>query len=430
MATSQASGDLDNKGRDADSPWHMPLSAWKTVLWRTWTEAGNDNVGLIAAGVAFYGFLAIVPVLASLVLVYGLIASPQTVIDNVRSLADAMPRDAAQLVGDQLMTVVKTSDGKKGFGLLLALALALFGARNGAGSVITALNVAYEEREKRNFLWVNLLAIGITGAAVLIAIVAILAITMLAKLQALLPGAPDVVLVVGKVVSYLLMTLAGAAGAAALYRFGPSRQQPRWQWLSAGSLFAAIGWLLLTLGFGIYVANFGNYNATYGSLGAVVVLLTWLYLSSYILMFGAELNAELEHQTKRDTTTGRARPLGERGAWVADHVAGEDAPPPPAPAGATPASEEPAKAQSHSAEPIQGGMGRDYLTLRVTARTARLAGMPKVGMAPAALATLGLSLLKRRERALPGIAVLASAAGLAWLGGESKRPDADVEPDE
>ena len=311
---------MDQQGTQATSPWRMPLSAWKTVLLRTWTESGNDNVGLIAAGVAFYGFLAIVPVLASLVLVYGLIASPQTVVDNVRSLADNMPRDAAQLIGDQLMTVVKTSDGKKGFGLALALAVALFGARNGAGSVITALNVAYEEREKRNFLIVNLLAIGITAAAVLIAIVAILAITALAKLQALLPDAPGAVLVLGKILSYLLMTAAGAAGAAALYRFGPSRQQPRWEWLSAGSLFAAIGWLLLTLGFGVYVANFGDYNATYGALGAVVVLLMWLWVSSYAVLIGAEINAEAERQTSVDSTTGRPRPIGRRGATVADQL--------------------------------------------------------------------------------------------------------------
>ena len=404
---------MDQQGTQATSPWRMPLSAWKTVLLRTWTESGNDNVGLIAAGVAFYGFLAIVPVLASLVLVYGLIASPQTVVDNVRSLADNMPRDAAQLIGDQLMTVVKTSDGKKGFGLALALAVALFGARNGAGSVITALNVAYEEREKRNFLIVNLLAIGITAAAVLIAIVAILAITALAKLQALLPDAPGAVLVLGKILSYLLMTAAGAAGAAALYRFGPSRQQPRWEWLSAGSLFAAIGWLLLTLGFGVYVANFGDYNATYGSLGAVVVLLTWLYLSSYILMFGAELNAELEHQTAQDTTTGRARPMGQRGAWVADHVAGQDAPPPPVPAGARPADGKPAPA-----DPAPPSPAADYLTGRIAARGARLGGLPKVGMIPAALATAGLALLRRRGRALPGAGLVAAAATLAWMNAE------------
>jgi membrane protein len=236
-----------------------------------------------------------------------------------------MPGDAAKLIGEQLMNVVHTSGGKKGFGLLLALALALFGARNGAGSIITALNVAYEEKEQRSFIIVNLLALAITATAVLVAIFALVAIAALGHLEKLIPGAPDMVLVVGKILSYVLLACGGATAAAALYRFGPSREKPKWTWITPGSALAALGWLLLTLGFGVYVAEFGNYNATYGSLGAVVVLLTWLYLSSYILLFGAELNSELEHQTSVDTTDGAEKPAGDRGAWVADDVANDGA---------------------------------------------------------------------------------------------------------
>jgi membrane protein len=299
----------------------MGWPAWKSVLGRTWAEAGKDNVGLIAAGVGFYGFLAIAPMLAATVLVYGLVADPPTVLAHVRALAGMMPADAAKLVGEQLLTVVTSSDGKKGFGLLLAIGVALFGARNGAGAIITALNVAYEEEERRGFIAVNLTALGITVAAVLVAIVATLAMTMLGQLRDLAPGAPGVVVGAGKILSYVLLLLVGAGVAATLYRYGPSRQRARWMWLTPGSLFAAVGWLLLTLGFGLYVANFGNYGATYGSLSAVVVLLTWLYLSAYVLLMGAELNSELEHQTAQDTTTGAPAPLGARGSWVADHVA-------------------------------------------------------------------------------------------------------------
>ena len=248
----------DATGRDAANPWTMPWFAWKQITLRTWREAGQDNVGLVAAGVAFYGFLALVPLLGAIVLSYGLVAEPATVIRNMQGLTSVMPGEAAKLVGEQLMNVVKTSDGKKGLGLLLALALALFGARNGAGAVITALNIAYEEEEKRGFVRLNLLTLAMTAAAVVAAIVALVAIAALGHLEDLLTGMPDVVAVAGKIVSYLLLLCVGAAGAGTLYRFGPSRRGAHWLWLTPGSAFSAVLWLLLTIGFGIYVANFGN----------------------------------------------------------------------------------------------------------------------------------------------------------------------------
>ena len=394
-------------GRHAANPFAMPARGWKEVLVRSWKEAGDDNVGLIAAGVAFYGFLALVPLLGAIVLSYGLVASPATVVGNMKSLTSVMPAQAAQLVGEQLMNVVQTSGGKKGFGLLLALGLALFGARNGAGSVMTALNIAYEEKEKRGFVAVNLTALAITGGAVLVAILAVVAVAALGHLGKLLPGAPAVLLIVGKLLTYGLLLAAAAGVAATLYRYGPSRTEPKWVWLTPGSLLAAIGGVALTLGFGVYVAKFGNYNATYGSLGAVVVLLTWLYLSSYILLFGAELNSELEHQTSADTTAGAAKPIGERGAWAADHVADPGQAATPAPA---------------AARPARPSGTADYLTARAAGRLGRTVGLKKVGMLSSGVATLGLSLLRKPGRALPGLATLAGAATLAWLGREAPPP--------
>lgn len=312
---------MDSKGREAQSPWAVPWAGWKSVLWRCWNEAGDDNIGLIAAGVAFYGFLALVPLLGAVVLCYGLVADTATVLHDIRALSAILPRDIAGVIGNQLLGLVHSPDGDKGLGILIALAIALFGARNGAGAIIAALNIAYEEKEKRNFFRVNLTALAITLGAVVAAVFAAVAMTMLGALDRLLPFAPDALLVMGKLVSHLLLTLAGAAGAAALYRFGPSRAQPRWTWITPGSLFAALLWLALTLGFGAYVRYIGRFDATYGALGTIVALLTWLYLSAYILLFGAELNAELEHQTTHDTTTGAPRPIGERRAWVADNVA-------------------------------------------------------------------------------------------------------------
>ena len=395
---------MDDKGHEASTPWQMPRAAWIAIAKRTWAETSNDNIGLIAAGVAFYAFLALVPLLGAIVLVYGIAANPQTVMRNMTQLTAVMPNDVAKLIGEQLMNVVKTSDGKKGFGLLLALGLALFGARNGAGAIIIALNVAYEEEEKRGFIQLNLLTLGMTAASVLVAMIALAAIAALGHLQSLMPDAPEVVIVAGKVFAYLLVTLAGAAAAATLYRYGPSRKQARWVWLTPGSLLAAVMWLLLTIGFGIYVAQFGNYNATYGSLGTVVVTLTWLYLSSYILLFGAELNSELEHQTAQDTTKSAA-PLGERGAWVADHVADQDD-------------------VIEGAEPTPANLPqvsrfKDFGASRIAAQTGRIAGLPKVGWSASIAATVALSLL-RRGKGAQGVTLLGATAAATWFLRERK----------
>lgn len=371
------------------SPFAMPSGGWIAALQRTWKETGHDNIGLIAAGVAFYGFLAIVPLLGATVLSYGLIASPATVIANMKSLTAVMPAQAAELVGGQLLHVVQASGGKKGLGLLLALAIALFGARGGAGAIMTALNIAYDEEEKRGFIATNLTALAITAAAVLVAILAVVAMAALARLEALLPGAPGIVLVVGKLLTYLVLLLAAAGAAAALYRYGPSHADARWVWLTPGSLLAAVGGVVLTLGFGFYVSSFGSYNATYGSLGAIVVLLTWLYLSAYVLLFGAELNAELERQAA---------------------VAEEPAPTPsPAP---TPAS--------RPSVPEQPSITAEYGAARLVSRVLPAIGAKRIGMASTALATVGLGLLRRPGRAIPGLIALAGAGALSWL---TREPD-------
>ena len=299
----------------------MPWPAWKDVLRRTWRQSSEDNVSIVAAGVAFYGFLAMVPMMGAIILIYGLAADPQTVVSHARSLTGVLPQEVAGLVGEQLLNVVTTSEGKKGLGLLLAIAIALWGARNAATAIITALNIAYEEQEKRGFVRVTLLALTMTAAAVALALLGGVAIALLAALEHMRPGLGTVGVVLGKVLTYALLGAVAAAAAATMFRYGPSRDRARWSWLTPGSLFFAIIWILLTLAFGFYVSNFGNYGATYGSLSAVVVLLTWLYLSGYVLLLGAELNSELEHQTARDTTRGGEQPLGARGAWAADNVA-------------------------------------------------------------------------------------------------------------
>lgn len=414
-AAKAATAKPGEKGREARTPAQIPAPGWKEIAFRTWKESSKDNVSLVAAGVAFYGFLAMVPLLGATVLTYGLVASPQTVLHNVSSLATMLPQDVAKLIGDQLLNVVKTSGGKKGLGVFLALAIALWGARNAAGSLIIALNIAYEEEEKRGWVKVTLLSLAITVAAVMLGMLGAAVVGAMAAAQKLLPSLGSVGVIAGKVLAYVLLAGAAAAAAATLYRYGPSRAKAKWTWITPGSVLFAIGWVVLTLGFGFYVANFGKYNVTYGSLGGVIVLLTWLYLSSFILLFGGEFNSEVEHQTARDTMN--EKPIGARGAWSADHVAdgpddeGKEA-------GRTddqPLSDDPGARQPLPRRDTPLLSDHPYVVARATNRVASLAGFRHVGMVAAALSTLGLSMLRRRSQAIAGTALLAGAVGLSLL---------------
>ena len=315
---------VDPKGHEATSPAEMPPPAWKDIAKRTYKRIWDDNVGLVAAGVAFYGFFALLSLLGLIVLIYAIVADPRTVIEHMRALTIVLPSDVALLIADQLMIAVKSSEGTKGLGIVLAALVAVYGGINGAAAAITALNIAYEEQEKRSLLAFYLLALAMTLGALLVALIALGATAILALLRDLLPSAAPAVVIVGRIFGYVALTLIAALVAATLYRFGPSREDAQWKWITPGSLFAALTWLLLTVAFGFYLANLTDYDATYGSLGAVVALLTWMYLSAYTFIVGAELNSEMEHQTAKDSTTGSPAPIGERGAWAADNVARDD----------------------------------------------------------------------------------------------------------
>lgn len=311
-------------GHWAKSPWQMPWPAWKDIAIRTWKRTWQDNVGLVSAGVAYYGFLAIVPLLGLVVLTYGILADPRKVVDDFQMLAMIFPADVAKLVAEQLLGAIKSSQETKGIGIIVGLFVALYGATNGAGAVVTALNIAYSEKEKRSLLRYYLTTIVMTLIAVALAIVVLAALTVVTFLGRFLPQASPLLVAVTRTAALVGLGLFAAAIAATLYRFAPSREEARWKWITPGSLFAGAAWILLTSLFSYYVARIANYSATYGSLGTVVVLLTWIYLSAYALVFGAEFNSEIEHQTARDSTTGKPLPMGTRGAWAADHVADSD----------------------------------------------------------------------------------------------------------
>jgi len=316
--------------------WARPPGGWWDVLKQVWAASGLDNISLIAAGVAFYAFLSIVPLLGAVVLTYGLAADPQTVGKSIAALTDVMPREVAKLIGEQLLTVVEASGGKKGFGLILALGLALYGAMKGAGAVVTALNVAFEVPETRGIVRQYALALAITAGAVLLMLGAMATIALATWLGTLAPWSPSIVPRLLALASYVVLAGMAIGGATTLYRFGPDRQAAHWAWLTPGSVVATLCWLAMTVGFGLYVANFGSYDATYGSLGAIVVMLTWLWLSAYVVLLGAELIAGLERSVAGAPKTGglaeaaahppapapAAPSTGVGGFVVADRIAG------------------------------------------------------------------------------------------------------------
>jgi membrane protein len=290
-------------------------SGWIAIARDAWRSAGGDDAGLLAAGVAFYGFLALVPLLTAFVLSYGLVAEPADVVAHVRTLAGFMPQDAAEMVGEQLRDMTEASGSATGFALAAALAVAIYGASRAATAMIRALNVAYDVAEARGFLRRTALALAVTVGAVALMIVAVLALSVFNLIEAVMPD-------LGGAGRAVLRTAAFAIAAAAIffllalaYRHGPNRGRGRGRgpWLTPGAILATIVWIAATLGFSIYVANFASYNATYGSLGAVIVFLTWLYLSAYIVILGAELNASAERHAASERAVHRQQiaPLAE-----------------------------------------------------------------------------------------------------------------------
>ncbi|MGN6278391.1 MAG: YihY/virulence factor BrkB family protein [Sphingomonas sp.] len=305
-------------GYHSHAPWHHPWAAWKAIFTRIYVMDGYHNLSLMAAGVAFYAFLSFVPLLGAVVMTYGLIADPATIALHMQTIINLVPADAAELIQDQLTNVATTAATKAGLGLVIAMAFSIYGAMRASGAIIQALGVIYEEEDGRSIVQVYSLSARITLVAVAAAVVGLLAAVLLGYLG----NAVSVLGQAGVVIIQALTWLVAAAIASwafgFVYRFGPDRHDARWQWLTIGSIAATVLWLAATVLFGLYVANFANYNATYGSLGAVVVLMIWLWVSAYAILIGAEINAEAERQTGMDSTTGPPRPRGERGATVAD----------------------------------------------------------------------------------------------------------------
>ena len=313
----------DIPGETAVRPREIPAAGWRQILVRAWSEGNSDHISLIAAGVAFYGLLALFPAITALVAIAGLVLEPAQITDQIDQITSIVPQGAADIIVGQATEVAAADNSGLGLAAIFGVLLAIYSSSKGVSSIVEGLTVAYDEEDDRSFirrtLVILLLTLGLLvgvaiGVAVVVVLPTVLSIVDLGRTTELL------ILAVRWAVLLGLVTL----GIAMLYRFGPSRSGPKWRWLTPGAVLACLVWIAATAGFAFYAENFGSYNESFGALSGVIVLLMWLWISAYILLLGAEVNAEAELQTRVDTTVGQDMPMGDRGAVKADT-------PPPAP---------------------------------------------------------------------------------------------------
>jgi membrane protein len=307
------------RGRSAADPSQMPPRGWKEVLLRIWSNIGKDRVIVVAAGVTFYSILAVFPAIAALVALYGLFADPATITSHLDSIAGVVPGGAIEVLRDQITRVASQGRTTLGVTFVGSLLVSLWSANAGMKSLFDALNLVYNETEKRSLFKLNLVSLTFTMLAILFVLVAIgamVAVPIVLNFLGLGSATDMLVKIARWPALFIVVTLA----LALLYRYGPSREEAQWRWITWGSVVAAIAWLVVSLLFSWYAENFGSYNKTYGSLGAIMAFMFWIWLSIIVVLIGGEFNAETEHQMVRDTTIDGPKPMGERGATMADTV--------------------------------------------------------------------------------------------------------------
>ncbi len=301
----------------AKVPYRIGPQGWLDIARRLFKSIGEKNMSILAAGVAFYLLLAIFPALAAIVTTYALLADPQTVAEHLSKASGFLPGDVMDIFNEQLSTLSSQPAEGLSFKLIFGVLFAIWSAHKGVDALTAAIGVAYKEPETRNFFRLNLLTYLLTAAAILFTVIILALLVVLPSITAFLM-LPDWWNLLIPIVRWLVFVAVVSLAIATLYKYAPARRPAQWKWLSTGAVLATILWLAGSALFSFYVSQFGTYNETYGALGAIVVLLLWLFISSYAIIIGAALNAEMEFQTTRDTTLGPARPMGERGAVVAD----------------------------------------------------------------------------------------------------------------
>lgn len=306
-------------GREADRPRDIPKPGWKDVGKRVKAEMADDNISIVAAGVAFFTLLSIFPALAAVLTIYGLFADPQTVASQIESMGRMLPSNAQTLIQDQLQRLASASGGALGIGALVGLLATIWSASKGMKALVTGIDIAYDEKDERGFVKLTLTVLALTVGALLFFIVSIVLIAAFPALSGTL-GLPSAVQTVVNWARWPVLVVLVMLALAVIYRYAPDRDPARWRWVTPGSLIAAVLWLVGSIAFSLYVRYFGSYNESYGALAGVVILLMWLYISAYVVLLGAEVNAELERQTRKDSTHGRPERMGRRGARAADTV--------------------------------------------------------------------------------------------------------------
>jgi membrane protein len=306
------------RGREATKPTEIPARGWKDIFWRVYDEMTKDRLFAVAAGVVFFGLLATFPAITAAVSMYGLFTSYATINEHLSLLAGIVPAGGFDIVREQIERIVSKGDAKLTAGFLLGLGLALWSANAGMKAIMDAINVIYEEDEKRGFVKLNLISLSLTFGAIASLLLALSAVVVLPLLFGWL-GLSSFTETIIAILRWPALLLLVMTGLAVLYRYGPSRTKAKREWLSVGTIFAALAWLGGSALLSFYLSNFANYDATYGSLGAAIGFMMWMWMSSIVILLGAEINAEMEHQTAKDTTVAK-KPLGRRGAAMADTV--------------------------------------------------------------------------------------------------------------
>lgn len=306
-----------SRGRSAETPTEIPTLGWKDIAFRVKDEIAADRVGLIAAGIAFYGLLALFPAITALIAISGLLVEPSQIVDQLEGLSGLMPEEVISIITTQATAVAGSREGGLGLAAIAGVLIALYSASKGMASLIDGINVAYDEEEKRGFVRLKLVTFGLTLFLMIGLLIALMATLGLPALLAILEFGQvfAILMTAGLWVGLFCLTI---FGLSVLYRYAPSRSAPKWLWASPGAVIACLIWVAASAGFAFYVGNFGSYNESFGTLAGVIVLLMWFWISAFIILFGAELNGEIEAQTRVDTTIGPDEPMGSRNAVKAD----------------------------------------------------------------------------------------------------------------
>ena len=319
ISTDLARAREPGRGREAATPEEIPARGWQDILWRVFWSIPEDRILSTAGGVAFFALLAVFPGIATIVSLYGLFADAKVIGGHLSILAGILPADVIELIGTQVATVARQDNTTLGSAFVIGFVVSLWSANSGVAALFDSLNVVYDEKEKRSIVRFYTTTFLFTLGGIGFAMVAIAGVVVLPVILSFV-GAATTAEQLLAFLRWPVLLVTVILGLAVLYRYGPSRRDARWRWVTWGSGAAAVLWICASMLFSWYVASFDSYNRTYGSLGAGVGFMVWIWISVVIILIGGELNAEMEHQTARDTTEGAPKPLGGRGAMMADHV--------------------------------------------------------------------------------------------------------------